>query len=156
MAATSTVSIQIKGQRSLSRALRVLADTDVPYLDEALSDSGRMLRSAASTRSTGGISSAVSFVGLRGSGASKRALVVAKHPGAKPMEFGRTNYYRGFTGRRQKATGQAFRSSGQRPRPFVGIKEGNAAIGATEEQIRARLQSAIEQEWARFDDSGGA
>lgn len=147
---TSAISIEVRGQQALVRALRLFEDAEAPFLREAMNDAGQLLERAAESRAPGGIANRVEFVGTRGSGPRIRALIKVRHPGAKSMEFGRKKFYRGFVNRRQRSTGQAFQASpGQRPRPFVGIRRGDHAIGAVRDDVERRLKRAFEQEWNR-------
>jgi len=151
---TASVKIEVSGALQLQKALRILAEPDAPYLRAAMTQGGQLLDRAASSRAKGGIASAVQFAGVSGKANGLRALVKVKHPGAKPMEFGRTKYYRGWTGRKQRS-GTAFRASpGQRAQPFIGIKQGNAAIGAVGPQIRELFTVAVEREWERIGTGG--
>ena len=96
------------------------------------------------------IASASKFVKVRGKGAAISALIHVNHPGAKSAEFGRKFYYRGFTGRDQKATGQRFKpAGGQKAKPFAGIIKGDQAIGSVRNDARQRIGKAIEQEFRR-------
>jgi len=66
------------------------------------------------------------------------------------MEFGRQYYYRGYKGRAVKS-GQRFKvAGGQRPQPYVGVINGDHAIGAVKGYARERLTEAINQEWERI------
>lgn len=150
MARQATVSIQVTGATKLQKALRILAEPDAPFLRAAMTDAGQMLDNAASSRGKGGIGSAVQFAGVSGKSNGLRALIKVKHPGAKAMEFGRTKYYRGYTGRRQRS-GQQFRSRpGQKANPYIGIVKGDAAIAAVGPQIRRLFTEAIDREWDRI------
>lgn len=150
MAQSSFLSIKVEGANRLKRAMRLLSEAEAPFLKAALEEGGELLADEAGGRGPGRIGQSVSFVGVRGAGGALRALSRATHPGARSMEFGRTTYYRGFTGRQQKATGTRFKAArGQKARPFVGIKRSDAAIGATRPRIAALLSEAIAAEWAR-------
>lgn len=154
MARASVVSIEVTGAVQLQKALRILAEPDAPYLRQAMTQAGQTLDRAASSRGKGGIGSAVQFAGVQGKANGLRALIKVKHPGAKPMEFGRTKYYRGYTGRSQKS-GTSFRARpGQKPDPFIGIVKGDAAIGAVGPQIRTLFTTAIDREWNRIGAEG--
>ncbi len=154
MVRSASVDIEVRGARSLIRALRLMQDVEAPFVREAMEESGQLLTGAARGRAPGGIAQTVDFIGVRGSGARIRATVKVRHPGAKSMEFGRRKYYRGFTGRRQRS-GQAFQASpGQRARPFVGIRRGDAAVGAVKNDVGRKLIQAYEREWARVAGRG--
>ena len=155
MSGTVKWGIQVEGATALKRALRVLSETDAPFLREALTESGQLLRGAAARRAPGGIANKVDFVGVKGSGGTLRALIQIKHPGGMAMEFGRSLYYRGFTKRRMKATGRRFRASpGQKARPYLGITKGDAAIGEVGERIKRLILQAIQDEWERIGREG--
>ena len=145
------IGIEVTDIKPLKRALKVLGETDAPHLRGALEIGGRKLRSAGASRATGGIGSAVTFAGVKGKGGAIRAVVQVKHPGSTSMEFGRTKFYRGYTGRAMKATGTKFKSSrGQKARPYMGIKKGDQAIGEVRDDVRRLLGDAIEREWQRI------
>lgn len=146
----ATVTIEVTGANKLRRALKVLGERDAPYLREALTDAGELLASETRRRAPGGIARTVDFTRVTGKGATQRATVVVRHPGAKAMEFGRSTYYRGFTGRRMKLTGTPFRSRGQRARPYAGVIKGDQAIGAVAARAREAIETAIEREWERI------
>lgn len=148
------IGIEVKGAKALTRALKTLGETEAPFLRQALDDSGTMLEQATRSRAPGGIASKVNFTGVKGKGGALRSVVVVKHGGAKAMEFGRRNYYRGFTNRKQKATGQKFTSKGQQAKPFMGVRAGNQAIGAVRDDITNRLNRAFEDEWTRITNEG--
>lgn len=148
------IGIEVKGAKALTRAMTTLGEVDAPFLREALDDSGQILETAIRSRGKGRIGASTRAQGVKGSGGALRAVVTVDHPGAKSMEFGRKNYYRGYTNRRQKSTGQKFRSSrGQPARPFVGVK-GGQAVGASEEPIKKKITDAIEKEWDRITSQG--
>lgn len=154
----STWGIDLQGARALNRALKALAETDAPFLRQALEESGELLRNAAARRWPGRSGGRVRFAGVRGGkGHTLRAVVAMDHPGARSMEFGRFNYYRGFRGRAVKATGQKFAvgtGRGQRPRPFLGIVDGDAAIAEVQDEVGAKLGAAIDLEWERIGAGG--
>lgn len=155
---TASWGIEIDGVTNLKRALRVLAEPDAPFLRSALEESGQLLRAAAARRAPGRIAAAVRFTGVKGKGAGLRATIDVRHPGARSMEFGREMYYRGFTGRQQKATGRKFRvgpGRGQPARPYLGVIKGNAAIAEVEDRVRQLLAEAFEREWERIAVGGG-
>ena len=151
MARQVRVDVQVEGATALQKKARLLGEEDMPYLRPALERSGDRLAGAAASRAPGGIGRAVDFGGVSGKAHGLRANVLVKHPAAKATEFGRTTYYEGFTDRQQKKTGRPFRSAGQRARPFIGIKEGNAAIGSTKDEIRDDIADAVSKEWERLE-----
>ena len=142
------------GATNLKRALKVLGETDAPFLRQALDDSGRILEHEAVARAPGGIARGVGFAGVKGVGGQLRAVVRIKHPGARSMEFGRVWYYHGYRGRAQKS-GQKFRASpGQKARPYLGVKDGGQAIAASKSRVVALLNDAFEREWERLGSGG--
>lgn len=156
MPGTASIKIEVtKDTLRLQKALRVLAEPEAPYLRNGLDRAGRLLERATESRAKGGIAATVAFAGVKGKSYGLRATVVVKHPGAKAREFGRQTYYRGFTGRRMKATGTAFKAGrgGQKAKPFVGIVKGDQAIGAVQPQVREILADAIAAEWGRIEAS---
>lgn len=149
--AASTISIAVEGDKQIKRALKALGETEAPFLKGALDKGGRMLGQAAEGRVHHSIAASMQYAGVKGVGGALRAVGTFKHPGARSMEFGRTYYYRGFTGRRQKATGHKVKvSGGQKARPFVGIKRGDAAIGQVREPVQRLIREAIDAEWTRI------
>lgn len=158
MAGAASIKIELDGKTAgnLNKALRVLAEPDAPHLREALAEGGQLLASATRTRAMGRIAGSVMFAGVKGKAHTLRATVTVKHPGAKPAEFGRQTYYRGFTNRRQKATGTPFKAGrgGQKAQPYVGIVKGDAALGAVGPQVRTILERSIAQEWERIGREG--
>lgn len=151
---TATVGITVTGAKAIQRAFKVLGETDAPFLRHALEQSGGLLTEATHSRAPGGMAATVAFVGVKGKGAVLRATVVVRHAGAKSMEFGRTWYYEGFTGRKMKATGQRVKRKGQQAKPFVGIIPGGHAIGAVEPKARELIEQAISKEWERIVAEG--
>ena len=150
-----TLDIKVAGAKALKRALKVLGETDAPFLREALEQSGKLLRAATAKRAPGSIAAAVAFAGVKGTGGALRAPLKIKHPGAIPMEFGRVHYYRGFTGRRQKATGQRFKASpGQKAKPFLGVVSGGGAIAEVRDEVEKLIRVAFEREWERIASEG--
>jgi len=151
MAGAATVSIEVHGVKSLTRVLKALAEDDAPFLRKALEEAGALLEREIESRAPGSMPATVTFRGVTGSAPRLRASIRVKHPGAKSMEFGRSWYYRDFMGRAQKATGQRFRASpGQRPKPFIGIIKGDAAVGAVRPRLEQIINEAIEAEWHRL------
>lgn len=176
----ATWRVELEGISSLQKALRALAEPDAPFLRKALEESGELLRGAAASRAPGGIGQKVSFGGIRGTvGGGLRAIVVIDHPGGRSMEFGRVWYYRGFKGHNQKS-GHRFRAgdasfdlvkgrkgalvrkyrkgvgetgAGQKPRPYLGVKDGGHALAAVRDQVEQKLTDAVRKEWDRLAES---
>lgn len=137
---TARVGIQVEGAKQLQKALRVLGEKDAPFLKEALETSGRMLSREAGSRAPGGIGRAVKFTAVRGKPSGLRAIVNVKHPGSRSMEFGRKWYGRP---RRRVARGQ-------QARPYMGIIRGDAAVGATNDEVKRLISDAFDKEWERI------
>ena len=155
MAKTQAWKIEVRGAKSLHKALQILQETDAPFLREALETSGNLLRSEAAQRAPAGIAQTVAFVGVKGKGAQLRALIRVKHPGGKSMEFGRQYYYRGYRGRQMKMTGQRFKAAkGQKAKPYLGIIKGDAAIAAARDKVETLILDAFEKEWIRIAGEG--
>lgn len=153
MPGAASIKIEVSPDTAkLQKALRILAEPEAPYLTNAMERAGQTLARASRSHAQGGIASAVQFAGVKGKAWGLRATVTVKHPGAKPMEFGRQTYYRGFTGRRMKATGTPFKAGrgGQKAQPFIGIVQGDAALGVVEDDVRRILADGIAAEWSRI------
>lgn len=163
----ATWSVEVTGTTQLKRAFRVLAEPDAPFLREALAAAGRILEHEAASRAPGGIAKGIGFSGVRGVGASLRAVISIKHPGARSMEFGRVWYYHqvgaGVSGMgnnrpgskrvkgSMKTKGTKYRASpGQKAKPFLGVKDGGHAIGASKDRVVALIGEAFEREWERL------
>lgn len=198
----SSWRVELEGIGNLQKALKALAEPDAPFLRQALTESGELLRGAAASRAPGGIASKVGFSGIRGTvGGGLRAVIVIDHPGGRSMEFGRVWYYRkDFESRQAQlmrsfsyagtkaaerriekrlsalAGGQAIGnnrpgskrrkggmvaamhrykvgeigSAGQKPRPYLGVVNGGAALAAVREQVEQKLTDAVKKEWARL------
>lgn len=172
--ATAQWSVQLDGAGTLQKALRVLAEPDAPFLREGLEKAGQVLAGEVGRRAPGGIARTVSFVGVKGNAANLRALISVRHPGARSMEFGRVWYYRKASrssapagiGNNRPGSKRArssmkrqfkFRADpGQRAKPFMGVKDGDGAIGASQERVKAILSDAIEKQWNRITSGGPA
>lgn len=144
------LDMKIAGAANVQKAARLLGVDEMPYMKDALVWSGHALSDATRSRAPGGIGSSVEFKGITGKAHAQRATVSVKDPAGKPNEFGRTTYYEGFKGRKQKATGHKIRSSGQKARPFAGVKDGGHAIGAVRGPVEEHLIAAVAQEWERL------
>ena len=147
MAAGAKLSVSVHGLRELKKGFKDLSDQDAPWLREAWTDVGEKLVDETNKRA-GPLSGDAEFRGVSGKGLALRARMRVKHPGAASREFGRSWYYRGFTGRAMKATGVRFKSSpGQRAEPMIGIIHGGHAIGATKGFAAKRLEKAYKTVW---------
>lgn len=153
--ASVSFGIQVEGQKELSRALRVLQEKEAPFLKAALEDGAMLLRDAARRHAKPSIAASIEFVGVRGRAGAIRAIVNTKHPAGRSHEFGRVWYYRGYSGRRMRATGQPFRSErGQKPEPYLGIVKGNGAVADTQDEIKRGIERAFVLEWERIAAGG--
>lgn len=145
--ATASASIELKGFTGMKRKLQVLEEADAPEIAGALSRISRLADNEVSGRAPGSMGGQVQTTA-----AQKIGNVITKgtvrHPGAKAMEFGRTTYYTGYRGRNQKS-GSKVKRAGQKPRPFVGIKTGEQAMGALREPVERELTTAYTAVWNR-------
>lgn len=154
---TPSWGVQTEGVADVQRALRVLAETDAPFVRAALTRSGFMLRAAAARYAKGSIASKIEFTGIKGKGGALRAIVQTNHPGARSHEFGRIWFYEGYTGRAVKKTGRRVRRDaprGQRPEPFLGIIKGDRAIADVKEPVTELLTQAFVDEFERIGNGG--
>lgn len=154
--AAPTLRIEVEGVKELTRALKVLQDPDLPFLKPALERAGRLL-AAEGARRAGAIGGAVDFEGVKGTAlGTVRAVVRVKHPAGTSFEFGRTHYYRGYTGRNQRSGRKVKVTGGMKPRPFLGIKyeQQSGAIAASRGEIEDMLGDAFAAEWDRIGAGG--
>lgn len=153
-AGTAGVRIEIddKSMSRLKRAFTVLGEKDAPFLRAALDAVGVRLTAAARTRARGGIGARVQYIGVRGQGASLRAMGRVQHPGSRSMEFGRQWYYTGYRGRRA-STGRKVVRRGQRARPYLGVMGGGASADIAP-FAREHILDAIGKEWDRIGAGG--
>lgn len=157
MARSSAISMEVAGRKSLSRALKLMGDGDAPFIRAALEEGAKLVGDSARGYARGSIASGITYEGLKGTGVGSRALIKARHPGSKSMEFGRTLYPVGYrrTGGRISG-GTKTKHRGQTARPFIGVKERNAALGEAIPRIAGEIfPAAIAAEWARLLGSGG-
>ena len=137
------VTVEVKGHRELMRALkRVGGEEDAPEVRAAVGESGAMVAEEMARRAPGSIGQAVTFGGVKGPYTSLRAVGRVKHPGSRSMEFGRKYW---------PVQGRPVRHSpGQKPRPYLGVVKGDAAIGATKNRIRDLMLAAYRATWERI------
>lgn len=160
MAKQATWGIQVENLPRFKKAIKLLGDGNAPFLRAALNDAGQVADTEVTHFAPGAIASTVVFAGIKGAGANSKAIVAVKHPGARPMEFGRTYYYRGWTGKPRgkgyiKGSGQRFKAArGQQPRPFIGIKNQDHAVASMAPKVTKLLGDAITQEWERVLGGG--
>lgn len=145
--ARAGVSIEVTGITSMKKKLAALEEMDAPEITESLGRIARLADSEVSRRGPGSMGAKVSTTPAKKLGATI-VLGAVKHPGAKAMEFGRTTYYEGYTGRKVKG-GRKVKRTGQKARPFVGIKTGDQAMGALREPAARELMDGIEAVWNR-------
>lgn len=149
--ARTGMSIEIKGVGKLTRALRALEELDAPELKATMGRISRIAEGEISQRAPGSMPGRVNARAAKKFGRTI-TLGEVKHPGAKSMEFGRTKYYTGYRGRNQKS-GTKVTRSGQKARPFIGIKTGKQSMEAMRGPIEREIREGIAAVWAR--DTGG-
>lgn len=145
--ARAGVSIELHGFTAMKKRLTALEELDAPEITASLERISRLADGEVGRRAPGSMAAKVSTKPAKKLGATITTGTV-KHPGAKAMEFGRTTYYTGYTGRNQKS-GTKVQRSGQKPRPFVGIKAGDQAMSALREPIAGELTDGIQAVWNR-------
>lgn len=147
------VQIETQGVRELKTVFKALGREDARFLRASLATIGTTLlapavRSAAASAAASFASSVVNE-GVKGKGINLRVVVAVTHPGAKPMEFGRTWYYRAYSGRQQKS-GIKFQvgdGGGQRARPYLGIMAGTGVAPAIADRALGLIEKAVEDEF---------
>lgn len=154
------VQVRTAGILGVKLGLSALLNPKLPFLEPVMVKSARILADEVRARAKGGIRASVRGGYFRRVGAQLHATVSVSHPGSRSMEFGRQRYYRGMVGNNRpgskrergsvKRTGRKFISPrGQASRPFIGIKHGDAAIGASKVRIEELLAAEILAEWER-------
>ena len=139
----------------LDKALRVLGETDAPFLRAALEDVGSRFASEIRSRAPGGIAGQVGQPVIKGKLGQLKSVGAVRHPGSRSMEFGRVWYRSGYTVVNHKFVGGTkVKRRGQTARPFVGVIKGDAATAATQPYARERLTEAVEREWDRIGKEG--
>lgn len=153
---TFGTNIQITGLKAAQDGLRAMNVQSVPIIDDALTDIGNVLAIGMDA-----VKPHASFkVGkpkLAGKPHARRVTVPLSHPGARSMEFGRTWYWRGYTGRNAKA-GYKFQpaSGGQKARPYLGVIAGASVAQSIRPYAETRLVDAyIRQFEASHAAAGG-
>jgi len=167
---TASIRIKVEGVNKLAKALSVLGETDAPHLRDALAAIGRQLEGEIRARGRPSIVARIEQLPIRGSGVGIRLPMAVVHPAAATFEFGRQWWYRGRGDGRignnrpgSKRREGVFRRYGERikyhpgmaPRPYVGIVNGDQAIGAIQPEARRLLEQAIAREWERIAAAGG-
>lgn len=151
------IQVEVEGIAELKAIFRELGQTDAPFLKKGLEKIANGLlfpavRAAASSAAAS-FGATVKNEGVKGKGLGLRAVVSVGHPGARSMEFGRVWYYRGYRGRRQKASGIRFRvgeGRGQKARPYLGILKGPGIADTIGDAANAILEQAVEAEYERL------
>lgn len=144
------LGFKVEGLNGLRRAARALGEEEMPYLRGALLESASLVAQSARGFAKGGIASAVAAPRM-GASRSPAAKFDVRHPGSRSMEFGRVWYWRGFKrGRGRIIGGRKVRSTGQKPRPYIGIVNGDAAVGSTSERVKQLIADAVSREWDRL------
>lgn len=146
--ARAAFAIETEGFTAMRRRFAAMEELDAPEIRVRLDRIAALAHAEVSSAAPSSMAGKVITKPAKKLGGSITVGEV-RHPGAKTMEFGRTNYYRGYTGRNQKS-GTKFKSSpGQKPRPFVGIKKGDHAMGRLVEPVRNELIAGIVDVWNR-------
>lgn len=143
-----SVNVSIEGLKEIRAAYRIMESADAPYLRKGI-EKGTDILARSIQAGVPFPSFKVVNRGVKGKGLALRGVIDIAHKGARSMEFGRTWYYRGFTGRAQKATGFKFKvsSGGQQARPFLGIISGGGAVDKVRGQVEDAVQKAMIEEW---------
>lgn len=146
--ARAAFSLEIDGFKAMKRRFNAMEELDAPEILTRLDRIARLAQAEVSREAPSSMAGRVTTKPAKKLGGNI-TLGEVRHPGAKAMEFGRTNYYRGYRGRNQKS-GTKFKSSpGQKPRPFVGIIKGDHAMGRLVEPVRTELIAGILDVWNR-------
>lgn len=147
------VTVRIEGLQTVQRALKEMGG-DAPFLRAALERIGEKL--AGAVRAVVPYPSyKVGAPKVKGKSPALRVVVPVDHPGARSMEFGRSYYYRGYSGRAMKS-GYKFKSSpGQMARPYLGIVKGNSVAESVRGYAEGEMLKAYEQEWDRLTANAG-
>lgn len=83
--------------RDLKKIMVYLDDMNLPLLEDALNYAGQTVAAEARKGSPGVIAESFYYEGIKGVGIGMKAIVKAKHPGAKTYEYGRKYYYKRAT-----------------------------------------------------------
>lgn len=165
---TASIRFQVHGIRTLTRALERMGDDAPPFLMRAMKDIGQRLETEIRVRGRPSIVRRIEMdeprFGRRGKGVWVWGAVV--HPAAAVFEFGRQWWWRARPGMRvgnnrpwKRGRGAFYQRGmrikywpGWRGEPYVGIRRGDLAIGATRPYAIELLQRAVQQEWERIGD----
>lgn len=152
------VELDGKSYTNLMRALRVLGEEDAPHIRKALQLAGRRFTSEIGSRAPRAFRR-FSERGVIGHPGGLKFSSSIAHPASRRMEFGRNPRPYGVTWKQaNRRRGQGGKGGyvlrGQSPRPYVGIKSGGQAIGATAPYAKEVLTQAINDEWARIGGEG--
>lgn len=158
------LSIDTTGAKGIKLGLQALAHPKLPFLEETIGQAAKIFSGEIRSRARGGIAQKVKGGYARHKGAQLMATVSVSHPGGRSMEFGRIHYYRKFKGNNRPGSprpkgsmkqGQKFSvARGQRERVFIGIRKGDAAIGAAQPRVEELFANAILAEWERQGKAG--
>lgn len=152
---TASVNLKVTGLNATRRAARALGDKDAPYVRDVLADGGQDLENAARRHARGSVGSKISYAGVKGSGFGSRAIVVSKHPGSRPAEFGRRFYLVGYKRSRGRAIGgHKVARRGQTARPFIGVVKQDAALGEIIPRFQVAMGGALQREFERLATGG--
>lgn len=160
---TPQTTVVTSGAEGIKLSLKSLADPRLPFLEETMGEAARILAGEIRVRAPGGIKATVRGGYARHKGALLLATASVSHPGGRPMELGRTKYYRGFKGNNRPGSprakgsmkaGQEFHAKGQAERTYIGIRRGDAAVAAAEPQVEELFAKAILAEWERKQGGG--
>lgn len=154
----ASLRVEIPNVRRLQSAFRALAEADAPFIDEALKQGAADdFIPAIKRHAPGAIGREVRHGRVLGSPPGRRISIIVEHPGSKPMEFGRSFYWSGYTvaGGRISGGRKTRHTPGQRPRPFVGVVKGDAAVGEVGTALQKRFSDAIEAEFLRLANMPG-
>lgn len=151
--------IDTTGANGIRLGLKVLAHPKLPFLHDTMEQAARIFGNEIQARAPGGIARKVRAGYVREKSGQILATVSVSHPGGRSREFGRVHYYKGFKGNNRPGSkrakgamkrGQVFKATrGQREKVFIGIRRGDAAIGASEARVTELMNNAILAEWER-------
>lgn len=158
------VDIRIEGDRGIKLGLEALAHPKMPFLEDTLRQAAQIFGDEVRKRAPGGIKKTVRAGYVRSKGNMILATVSVSHPGGRPLELGRHVYYRGFHGNNRPGSprakgsmkrGRAFQSfPGERAKPYIGIRKGDAAIAASQERVTQLFNEAVLAEWEKTHTGG--
>jgi len=151
---TFSTNVRITGLKAAQEGLRALGVTDVPFVRSALTDIGNVLAVGMNAVKPHA-SFKVGNVRVLGKVPALRVSVAMAHPGARSMEFGRKNYWRGYKGRAVKSGYKFAASPGQTARPFLGVISGRSVAQGVQPYAEKRLVDAYIKEWETAHAAAG-